>query len=249
MKRALVALLLTTACATKPQPQTPVGDSMIAGPFVATLVESMEFNMPDVSGRGQNDRYKLSLLLHSLDGKTRRTVPIKSGLRASDFTHTARMFEDDGKRLFFHAHEPLAYNYSSGDLSRAEPPHRLSLSTPDPKDFRAPVLDLCRDCKRPELLLATPNGKPQKLANPDGVLLLHRSDRVAFGTQILSRSTPAGNLLWSVDTNLLDVDQILPTPTHTVFIGREPARSPNAFRPHVLVIVNLANGAFTTHPL
>jgi hypothetical protein len=209
----------------------------------------MEFHMPEVSGRGQNDRYKLALLLHSLDGKTRRTVPIKSGLRANEFIHTARMFEDDGQRLYFHAHEPLAYNYSTGNLSIANPPHPRPLSTPKPKDFRGQAESICNDCKRPALLLAKPNGTPQKLINPDSLLLLHRSNRPIFGTEQLSRATPDGKLLWTADTNLQDVDQIIPSPSHTVFIGREAPAKPDAFRPAVLVIIDNQTSSISTHPL
>lgn len=249
MKPALLLLLTLAACSTRPESHTPIGDSMIAGPFVATLVESMEFHMPEVSGRGQNDRYKLALLLHSLDGKTRRTVPIKSGLRANEFIHTARMFEDDGQRLYFHAHEPLAYNYATGNLSIANPPHPRPLSTPKPKDFRGKAESICNDCKRPALLLAKPNGTPQKLINPDSLLLLHRSNRPIFGTEQLSRATPDGKLLWTADTNLQDVDQIIPSPSHTVFIGREAPAKPDAFRPAVLVIIDNQTGSISTHPL
>ena len=166
MKPALLLLLTLAACTTKPESHTPIGDSMIAGPFVATLVESMEFRIPEVSGRGQDDRYKLALLLHSLDGKTRRTVPIKSGLRANEFMHAARLLEDDGQRLFFHAHEPLAYNYSTGNLSIANAPHHRPRSTPSPKDFRGNAEAICKDCKRPSLLLQTPNGPPTKTNQP-----------------------------------------------------------------------------------
>ncbi len=249
MKPALLLLITLAACATKPESHTPIGDSMIAGPFVATLVESMEFRIPVVPARPENDRYKLALLLHSLDGKTRRTVPIKSGLRAGDFMHTARMFEDDGQRLFFHANEPLAYNYSSGNLSIANPPHPRSFSTPKPKDFRGKAESICNDCKRPALLLAKPNGAPQNLANPDSQLLLHRSNRPIFGTELVSRATPDGKLLWTADTNLQDVDQIIPTATHTVFIGREAPARPDAFRPAVLVIIDNQTGSISTHPL
>ena len=249
MKPALLLLLTLAACSTRPESHTPIGDSMIAGPFVATLVESAEFRIPEISGRGQNDRYKLSLLLHSLDGKTRRTVPIKSGLRANEFMHAARMLEDDGQRLYFHAHEPLAYDYSTGNLSIANAPHHRPRSTPSPKDFRGKAESICKDCKRPALLLQTPDGAPQKLTNPDSLLLLHRSSRPIFGTEQLSRATPDGKLLWTADTNLQDVDQIIPTPTHTVFIGREAPVKPDAFRPAVLVIIDNQTGSISTHPL
>lgn len=249
MKRVLAAFGLLTACAPTNQPHAPVGDSMLAGPFVATLIQTEEYRLPEVPRRPENDRYKLSLLLHSLDGSTRRTVPIKSGLRATDFLHGARMIFDDGQRLYFHAHEPLAYNYATGNLSVADSPRHRSRSTPAPKDYRAPAGALCKDCKRPALLLATPNGNPQKLDAPDSLLLLHRSNRAIFGTELLSRATPDGKLLWTADTSLLDVDQIIPSSSHTVFIGREAAPKPDAFRPPVLVIVNNKDGAVLTRPL
>ena len=251
MKHALVALVILSACSPADQPHTPIGDSMLAGPFVATLIETAEYRIPEVPRRPENDRFKLSLLLHSLDGKTRRSVPIKSGLRAGDFMHSARMFEDDGQRLYFHAHESLAYNYSSGNLSTANPPHPhpRGFSTPKPKDFRGPAADLCKDCRRPALLLQSPKGTPQKLASPDSQLLVHRSTRGVFGTEQISRVTPDGKLLWTADTSLQDVDQIIPTPTHSVFIGREAPAKPDAFRPAVLVIVDNRTGALSTHPL
>ena len=249
MKRALLALALLSACSPSDQPHAPIGDSMIAGPFVATLIQTAEYRIPEVPRRPENDRFKLSLLLHSLDGKTRRTVPIKSGLRVNEFMHTARMFMDDGQRLYFYAHESLAYNYSSGNLSIANPPLYRPRSTHKPKDFRGVAESICKDCKRPALLLFKPNGPPQKLTNPDSQLLLHRSSRPPFGTEQISRATPDGKLLWTADTSLQDVDQIIPSPTHTVFIGREAPAKPDAFRPAVLVIIDNQTGSISTHPL
>ena len=94
-----------------------------------------------------------------------------------------------------------------------------------------------------------PTAPPHKLTNPESQLLLHRSNRPPFGTEQLSRATPAGNLLWTADTNLQDVDQIIPSPTHTVFIGREAPVKPDAFRPAVLVIIDNQTGSISTHPL
>jgi hypothetical protein len=237
MKRLFPALILLTACTSTNQPHAPVSDSMIAGPYVATLIETMEFRIPELAARPENDRYKLSLVLHPLDGGAPRTVPIKSGLRASDFIHAARIISDDGQRLFFHAHEPMAYNYSTGNLSYASSPNPrpLSARNPTPHDLRDPAA--CPDCKRPALL------------KTDHTLLLHRSSRGIFGTELLSRLSPDGKRLWTADTDLQDVTELLPTPNHTAFIGQKSPEKPDAFRPPFLVIVNNNDGAITTHPL
>lgn len=254
----LASILALAGCSslTGPTPAAPIGDSMFAGKFVATLLYSEEGRIAEVPRRPDNDRYRLTLVLHALDGKSVRTVAVKGGLRSGDFMPSARMLGDDGRLIWFHAQETMAYDYVAGkllagkSLPRAGEPQRpFSLRNPPPRDFRAPAGSLCSDCKRPALLLGSPNGIPVTLTSPNSVLVLHRSNSGVFGTELISRTAPDGKKLWTVDTGLQDITQVIPSDPFTAFVGQQPPEAPDSFRPAFLVIVDNQAGTATTHPL
>ena len=258
MKRLLAPILVLCGCSglMAPRPAAPIGDSMLAGKFVATILHEEESRIVEVPRRPDNDRYRLTLVLHALDGNSVRTVPLKGGLRSGQFMPSARMLGDDGRLIWFHAHETMAYDYIAGKLlsgaslpRTGEPQRPFSQRNPPPRDFRAPAGSLCPGCKRPALLLSAPNGIPVTLTGPNSVLVLHRSNSGVFGTELLSRTAPDGKTIWTVDTGLQDVTQILPSDPFTVFLGQQPPEVPDAFRPPYLVIVNNQSGTATTHPL
>ncbi len=258
MKRLLAPILVLAGCTglMAPTPAAPIGDSMFAGPYVASILYSEEPRVGEVPRRPDNDRYRLTLVLHSLDGKPARSVPLKGGLRSGEFMPSARMLGDDGRLIWFHAHETMAYDYRTGKLlsgaalpRAGEPQRPFSQRNPQPREFRAPAGALCSGCKRPALLLSSPNGIPVTLTGPNSVLVLHRSNSGVFGTELISRTAPDGKTLWTVDTGLQDITQILPSDPYTVFLGQQPPEAPDAFRPAYLVIVNNQSGTATTHPL
>jgi hypothetical protein len=82
VKLLIVAIaLLTCGCSLVVQKGSgaPVGPSARAGQYVATLISTLEPRIPELHRNPDKDRYRLSLLLHSIDGRTTKSVPIASG--------------------------------------------------------------------------------------------------------------------------------------------------------------------------
>jgi hypothetical protein len=259
VKLLFVTLTLFTSGCSLVIPESsgaPVGASARAGQYVATLISTLEPRIPELHRNPENDRYRLSLLLHSIDGRTIRSVPIASGLRANEYMHAARMTGDDGRLLWFHAHEPMAYDHHAGRLIRqaelpksGEPRRPFAFTIPPPKDFLAPAESLGNGRKRPAILRSAANAAPLSLANPVSRLLTYRSNKAIYGTMVLARIDADGKPLWTTDTNLQDIIQILPAPDATVIIGKQPPTHPDEVRPPMLVIVDNVSGALSSHSL
>ncbi len=259
MKPLLVAIALLSCGCSLVVPESsgaPVGPSARAGRYVATLISTLEPRIPELHRNPDKDRYRLSLLLHSIDGRTTKSVPIASGLRAADYMHASRMTGDDGRLLWFHAHEPMAYDHQAGKLIRqsslpksGEPRRPFAFTIPPPRDFLAPAESFASGHKRPALIRAAPNSAPLSLAVPDSRLLTYRSNKAIYGTMVLARIPASGMPLWTTDTNIQDIIQILPAPDATVIIGKQPSSHPDEVRPPMLVIVDNASGALSSHSL
>lgn len=87
-----------------------------------------------------------------------------------------------------------------------------------------------------------------QLSGPDGFLLAHRVGTTLEPRFAVTRVGMDGKAAWTVDTGLRELDQILPEAARTVFIGRLPAPEGRIPEP-VAVVVNTANGTFTTRSL
>ena len=203
-------------------PGAPIGASFDAGPYIATLIHTLEGRVPELHRNPDKDRYKLSLLLISKDARDRRLIPVAANLRANEFLHTARFYGVKDNVLFFEAGDTRGYDLSSHRLvsGAGAPPRPISLSRPVARTTPIPV------------------------ANPAGQLVFSRAN-----TARLTRQTADGRILWQVDTTLLDIDQILPAEAHTALIGRPPAAKPDAFRQPALILIDNATGALSAHPL
>ena len=234
----------------------PIGGAAWAGDSVAMLMHTLEAGMPALHRNPEQDRYRLSLLLISSDGKQRRQIPLASGLRGSDFLHGARILGDDGRLLWFHAHEPAAYDYRANrlihkrDLPKTGEPRRIKPFGQIRYDrFLTRTERFGERYPRAAIVLDAAAAKPLRLANPDGVLLLHKSKQALYGRGMLSRMDEAGNAVWTVDTDLLDLDEILPGTHATAFIGKKSPQSKDEVRGPTLVIVDHATGAMSSHSL
>ncbi|MSV32615.1 MAG: hypothetical protein EXQ57_08855 [Bryobacterales bacterium] len=81
--------------------------------------------LSSLRGDPENDRFRLSLLLHST-----------GGLRCSDFIHNSRFLGDDGRLIWFHAPGTAAYDYHAHKLligrtlPRTGEPHRAQQGYP-----------------------------------------------------------------------------------------------------------------------
>jgi hypothetical protein len=230
-------------------PGAPVGASRRAGDSIATLLATLEARVPELHRRPENDRYRLSLVLHPLDGGEPKVVVIARGLRASDYIHAARLIADDGRLLWFHAHKNAAYDYRAGRLlmGRELPPGgplgpmSMSRITP-PKEWQEPTERFGTQYKRAALIRETPGGKPLRLAGPDGYLLTYRSTRALYGTMVLARVAEDGKVLWTVDTDLQDVEEILPGRDGMAVIGKKVPKVPDEVRGPTLILIDTKSG-------
>ncbi|MDX2152071.1 MAG: PA2928 family protein [Bryobacteraceae bacterium] len=89
---------------------------------------------------------------------------------------------------------------------------------------------------------------PVALANPPGYLVLHRSRIDKEGTLLFTRVDAAGNPVWSVDTRLVSVPQIVPAERFVAVIGRPLAKAGEREHPYRLVSVRTADGARFDEP-
>ena len=117
-------------------------------------------------------------------------VPIAAGLRANEFIHGARFFGDDGRPIWFHAHETAAYDYHAHKLligrtlPRTGEPRRAGLfdrTSPDRFLSRAERLD--KQFAKATVVLR---------AAPDGFLITHRANAGYPWTYARSRLNDSG---------------------------------------------------------
>lgn len=229
---------------------------MRAGDFIATIIVSQHARIPSLHGDPENDRFRLALLLTPTRGGDDRIIPLASQLRSNEYLHGARMIADDGRLLWFHAHEPMAYDYQSSRLLRGdslprtnEPKSRL-FSREEAEDYLSREESFPTEYTRAALILSARFGKPLELSEPKSRLLTYRSQpgRIS-GTILVARIPEAGKPLWTADTGLQFLDQVLPHPETTALIGKKPAESPNKPVGPTLLLIDNATGAVTSHPL
>jgi hypothetical protein len=219
-----------------------IGASARAGNYIVTMMQTQEGALPSVPPRPENDRFRISLVLHSIDGtEEKRTVQIASGRRSSEYLHTARFLGDDGVRIWFQAHEPMAYDYRAHRLIRnAVFPGQTGLPTRTAAlDFQEPAEQYRSKYKMARFVLSKASGKPLQLSQPDGRL-------IAFGSIVthvsLARLSDDGQELWKADTGLRHLEQILPDTKVTALIGRPMPKSEVDVPPMTLVLIDMATG-------
>lgn len=81
-----------------------------------------------------------------------------------------------------------------------------------------------------------------RLPQPDSVLLTWRTSFLKDGTTLVARIEPTGQILWTTDSGIDYLKQILPGVEMTAFIGERPS-VPNKVPEPILVLVNTLTGA------
>lgn len=84
-----------------------------------------------------------------------------------------------------------------------------------------------------------------RLSNPDSVLLLHRASAELTAPWALERITTEGKSVWSTDTGIGTLKQILSDPQLIVLIGERPP-VPNKVSEPILVLLNTDTAAVRT---
>ena len=231
----------------------PIGASARAGNYIVTMMQTQEAALPSVPPRPEKDRFRLRLVLHSLDSEEKRVIPIADGLRSSDYMHAARFLGDDGERIWFHAHEPMAYDYRAhrlirqAELSRWKEPRRTGLfPRTQARDFQEPAEQYRSKYKMARFVLSEASGKPLQLSQPDGRLITYGSIVTSVS---LARLSDAGEVVWKADTGLKHLEQILPDTKVTAVIGRPMPKSEVDVPPMTLVLIDMATGISKSHLL
>jgi hypothetical protein len=101
---------------------------------------------------------------------------------------------------------------------------------------------------KPAPIRASSASDPLRLSGPDGHLIGSRTKPGLDSTLTLARVDTTGKNLWTVDTGIADLDQILADPVRLAFIGKKP-RIPGKVQEPILVIVNSATGEISTRSL
>ncbi|HMU13815.1 MAG: hypothetical protein JST41_12585 [Bacteroidetes bacterium] len=92
--------------------------------------------------------------------------------------------------------------------------------------------------------------EPIRLNDPDGLLMLYTSAPGQQGTATVARIDDQGRILWKVDTGIdrFKLEQILPGPGSTAFVGPRPP-IPGKLSEPLVVIVEHGTGKVATHSL
>ncbi len=143
---------------------TPVSPSVRTPAHIATLISTLEPYMVSLHRDPANDRYRVSLFLHPIDGSSSgRLIPIASGMRVADLRFGARMLGNDGSNLWFFVNGVGALNYATEKIITAADLRRMNpslthlpgvdnsndpLLSPEVRKFKAPPADLWADDSR-----------------------------------------------------------------------------------------------------
>ena len=241
---SLIAMaLVNTGCSLvlREGPGAPIGASARAVNYIVTMMHSQEGALPSVPPRPEKDRFKLSLVLHSIDGSEKHEVPLAAGRRSSEYMHTARFLGDDGVRIWFQAHEPMAYDYRAHRLIRnAVFSGRTGLPARTAgADFQEPAEQYRSKYKMARFVLSSASGKPLQLSQPNGSLITFGSIVTSIS---LARLSDDGHEVWKADTGLKHFEQILPDTKVTAVIGRPMPKSEVDVPPMTLVLIDMATG-------
>jgi hypothetical protein len=83
-----------------PASGVPLGDCVRTETHIATLIQSTDPHLPEISGRGGNTTTSISILLIPLDGSAPKKIGIAEGLAPNQFA-LAKILGSDGHVLWF----------------------------------------------------------------------------------------------------------------------------------------------------
>lgn len=137
----------------------------------------------------------------------------------------------------------LSREFSPGEKDRNR---QLYRGTADYSEKRPPIQSFAKlsekEYRAATFLRAKPGGPIHRATNPDSVFLLHRAGTELFAPYTVTRLAHDGQELWSVDTGLGRLEQVLPGENIILLKGERPP-VPNKASEPILVLVNAASGA------
>lgn len=86
--------------AVAPASGVPLGECVRTDAHIASLIQSTDPHLPEITGRGGNTTTSISLLLIPLDGGEPKKIPIAEGLTSNQYA-LAKILGSDGTTLWF----------------------------------------------------------------------------------------------------------------------------------------------------
>jgi hypothetical protein len=137
-------------------------------------------------------------------------------------------------------------DYSANEKDRNRQVYR---GTADTTQTRPPIQDHRMisetEYRSANFLRSRPGGSIFRGAGPDSVYLVHRTGTELFAPYTLRRLTLDGKPVWSADTGIGRLDQVLPGSDFIAVIGERPP-IPDKVPEPILVLVNAATGSTNT---
>ena len=137
----------------------------------------------------------------------------------------------------------LSRDFTPGEKDRGR---QLYRGTADYSEMRPPIQSFAklseREYRAATFLRTKPGGPIHRATNPDSVFLIHRVGTELFAPYTLTRLAHDGQELWSVDTGLGRLEQVLPG-TNIIVLKGERTPVPNKVSEPILVLINTTTGA------
>lgn len=217
---------------------SPVGPSLRTGSVVVTLMTRLEPYVPSLNRDHSKDRYSVGLLLHDVERGTRRYVKLASDREGSQTTF-ARVAAADGGRVWVRTPDVTMLDLATGrrfDEAAIEADPRLR--PPGPSNPLASIVGESRPV-RDSVRLERGDG---------GALVLRPTAPHRSGTMVATRVDAAGRVVWTTDTGIQDLYDVLDDATKPAFVGERP-RVPDKVSEPILVVLDERDGRATTHSL
>lgn len=125
---AAAAVAFKTLFSVRTAGGNPLGLSVRTPEHIATLVESLESYIPSLHRNPENDRYRLSLFLTPMDGRSPgKMIPVAQHRRAQEFQLT-KLLGCDGTTVWFNLDGAMGVNLKSGRIVDAKELRRINSS-------------------------------------------------------------------------------------------------------------------------
>lgn len=140
----------------------------------------------------------------------------------------------------------LSRDFTPGEKDQ---PRQLYRGTADYSEKRPPIQSFAKlsekEYRAATFLRSKPSGPIHRATNPDSVFLIHRAGTELFAPYTLTRLAPDGKELWSADTGLGRLEQVLPS-DKTIVLKGERTPVPNKVPEPIVVLINTTTGATNT---
>ncbi len=238
-----------------------MGASMRSGTTIITPMTRLEPYVPSLHRDAGKDRYTVGILLHDVQSDRRRYIELGRGRDASSSVNV-KLEAVDGTRVWVQTPQTMLVDLSTDRVTGTEEIERTPSLAPPRRPFK--MSDLAKGDDAIERMLAPADAGGESIFRPgfvrveiDGPLLslvggarlrLHETKRYRAGTVVASAVDANGAILWSVDTGIGKVLDILPDPEWPALVGERP-RIPDKLPEPILVTIDARSGKTRTHSL